>query len=149
MRDRDLGLVCRALADPTRRRVLDLLREHARGTGELCAAFPALSRFAVLKHLGILRRARLVLVRAEGRERTNFLNAVPLRAIGERWLTAAEAADASGLLALARLAERGERSGARPAVPPRPPESPRRAPARGARSPRRLQSPSRPVEKPS
>jgi DNA-binding transcriptional ArsR family regulator len=133
MRDRDLGLVCRALADPTRRRLLDLLREGPKLTGALSAAFPRLTRFAVMKHLGVLRRARLVLVRAEGRERVNSLNAVPLAAIGERWLRPEESAHASGLLALARLAERGER----------------RAPGGGARAPRRASSSTRPVEKPS
>jgi DNA-binding transcriptional ArsR family regulator len=86
----DLTPVWKALADPTRRRLLDLLRARPRTTGELAARVP-LSRFAVMKHLGVLARARLVLVRRRGRERWNHLNAVPIRRIYERWLSPYEA----------------------------------------------------------
>jgi DNA-binding transcriptional ArsR family regulator/uncharacterized protein YndB with AHSA1/START domain len=95
----------KALGDPTRRRILDLLHERARTTGELAAAFPKLSRFAVMKHLGILERARLLAVRRRGRERWNHLNAVPLQRIYERWLRPYEATWARSLLALARQVE--------------------------------------------
>ena len=101
----DLDPVFRALADRTRRRVLDLLRAAPRTTGDLCAAFPGLSRFGVLKHLAILKRARLVIVRPEGRLRRNYLNGVPLQALHERWMRPYEAFFASGLLSLQRLAE--------------------------------------------
>jgi DNA-binding transcriptional ArsR family regulator len=76
----------RALADPARRAILDLLRDGPRRTGELCAAFEV-SRFAVMKHLTVLERAGLVIVRREGRVRWNYLNPAPLQAIHERWMT--------------------------------------------------------------
>src|SRR2546423_633410 len=63
--------VWKALANPVRRRMLDLLRARPRTTGELAAAFPSLTRFAAMQHLGVLARARLVLVRREGRQRVN------------------------------------------------------------------------------
>lgn len=97
--------VWRALADPTRRRILDLLRERARTTGELCRPFRRLSRFAVMKHLAILESAGLVVVRRRGRERWNHLNAVPIRDIYERWVRPFEAAWAAGLLNLQRHIE--------------------------------------------
>src|SRR5688500_14554514 len=78
--------VWRALADPTRRALLDLMRDAPRTTGELAAAFPDVTRFAVMKHLGVLTGAGLVVVRRRGRERWNHLNAVPLRQAYERWL---------------------------------------------------------------
>lgn len=79
--------VWRALADPTRRALLDLLRDAPRTTGELAAAFPDVTRFAVMKHLSVLEDAGLVVVRRRGRERWNHLNAVPLRQMYERWMS--------------------------------------------------------------
>ena len=78
--------VWRALADPTRRAVLELLRDAPRTTGELAAAFPDVTRFAVMKHLAVLSDVGLVVVRRRGRERWNHLNAVPLRQAYERWM---------------------------------------------------------------
>jgi len=94
-----------ALADPTRRRILDLLRERARTTSELCAEFPQ-SRFAVMKHLGVLEEAGLLTVRRSGRERWNAVNATPLRRIYERWLTPYQQLWASSLARLGAIAER-------------------------------------------
>ena len=71
-----LDPVFKALADPTRRKVLDLLRLRARTTGELCAEFPGLSRFAVMKHVGVLHGAGLVTVRREGRTAIPVLRSV-------------------------------------------------------------------------
>lgn len=101
-----LDAVFKALADPTRRKVLDLLRARARTTGELCSAFPGLSRFAVMKHLGVLHEAGLVTVRREGRVRWNHLNAVPLRRMYERWVSRYEDEWAGALLRLQARAER-------------------------------------------
>ncbi|HEU0130102.1 MAG TPA: metalloregulator ArsR/SmtB family transcription factor [Mycobacteriales bacterium] len=78
--------VWRALADPSRRALLDLLRDGPRTTGDLAAAFPDVTRYAVMKHLAVLTDAGLVTVRRRGRERWNHLNAVPLRQAYERWL---------------------------------------------------------------
>jgi len=105
MTEDDLDPVWKALADPTRRALLDLLKGRPRMTGELAAAFPHLSRFAVMKHLGVLEEAGLVLVRRRGRERWNHLNAVPIRALAERWIGGYEAAWAGSLLRLRDVAE--------------------------------------------
>jgi len=73
-----------ALADPTRRAVLDLLRGGTRPAGEIARAFPV-SRPAISKHLGILRRAHLVEEWREGRHRLYQLNPGPLKAV-DSWL---------------------------------------------------------------
>ena len=73
-----------ALADPTRRAVLDLLRNGVRPAGEIARAFPV-SRPAISKHLRILRRAHLVEEHREGRHRLYQLNPEPLKAV-DSWL---------------------------------------------------------------
>ena len=73
-----------ALADPTRRAVLDLLRAGTRPAGEIARAF-TVSRPAISKHLSILRRAHLVEERREGRHRMYHLNPEPLKAV-DSWL---------------------------------------------------------------
>ena len=74
-----------ALADPTRRHVLDVLRGSEQPAMQIVQEFPHLSRPAVLKHLGILRETGLVTQRAQGRERLYRLNPTPLRAVDD-WL---------------------------------------------------------------
>jgi DNA-binding transcriptional ArsR family regulator len=74
----------RALADPTRRAVLDLLRKGTLPAGQIAHAFPV-SRPAISKHLRLLRRAHLVQERREGRHRFYQLNPGPLRAV-DSWL---------------------------------------------------------------
>lgn len=74
-----------ALADPTRRAVLDLLRRGSRPAGQIARAFP-ISRPAISKHLRLLRRARLVQERRQGRLRVYQLDARPLKAI-DSWLS--------------------------------------------------------------
>jgi len=73
-----------ALADPTRRAVLELLRQGSQPAGAIARAFP-LSRPAVSKHLRLLRRAHLVQERREGRHRLYQLNPGPLQAV-DSWL---------------------------------------------------------------
>ena len=73
-----------ALADPTRRAVLDLLRRGSQPAGQIASAFPV-SRPAISKHLRLLRRAHLVREHREGRNRVYQLNPEPLRAVGP-WL---------------------------------------------------------------
>jgi DNA-binding transcriptional ArsR family regulator len=79
--------VWQALADPTRRALIDRLAGGARTTSQLCEGMP-MSRFGVMKHLAILERAGLVIARRHGRLRLNHLNAAPLRALSTRWLSA-------------------------------------------------------------
>jgi DNA-binding transcriptional ArsR family regulator len=73
-----------ALADPTRRSVLDLLRKGSLPAGQIAQAFPV-SRPAISKHLRLLRRAHLVEERREGRHRVYRLNPEPLKAV-DSWL---------------------------------------------------------------
>jgi DNA-binding transcriptional ArsR family regulator/uncharacterized protein YndB with AHSA1/START domain len=97
-----------ALSDPTRRRILDALRDGAKTTGELADLFPT-SRFAVMKHLAVLTGAGLVVVRRRGRERWNHLNAMPIQRIYERWVRRYESHWAAGLSGLERAIESGGR----------------------------------------
>ena len=73
-----------ALADPTRRAVLDLLRRGSQPAGQIAQAFPV-SRPAISKHLRLLRRAHLVSEHREGRNRVYQLNPEPLRAV-DSWI---------------------------------------------------------------
>jgi DNA-binding transcriptional ArsR family regulator/uncharacterized protein YndB with AHSA1/START domain len=95
----DTGLLWRALADPTRRQILDLLRERPLITGEIAAQFP-ISRIAVMRHLEVLSQAGLVTSRKRGRERWHYLNTVPLQKLHRRWADPAAAGFASALLRL-------------------------------------------------
>ena len=96
--------VWRALGDPSRRFILDRLRERPHTTGELCAYFEA-TRYAVMKHLKVLEGASLVIVERRGRERINHLNVVPIQNIYRRWIRPFEALPADRLLKVKRLAE--------------------------------------------
>jgi DNA-binding transcriptional ArsR family regulator len=100
-----LDAVWKALSDPTRRAVLDVLRDGPRTTTEVVSEFPDLTRFAVMKHLDVLRAAGLVTTRANGRQRVNYLDAVPIREIYERWVSGFEDLWASQLLGLKRDVE--------------------------------------------
>jgi len=91
MRDRQVTYPARnqeatfqALADPTRRAVLDLLRGGSQPAGQIASAFPV-SRPAISKHLRLLRRAHLVREHREGRHRVYRLNPEPLRAV-DSWI---------------------------------------------------------------
>ena len=98
----------RALADPTRRRILDLLRQRPLITGEIAAQFP-ISRIAVMRHLEVLGEAGLVASRKRGRERWHYLNAVPLQRLQRRWAEPVAAGFASTLLRLQDTIETGDR----------------------------------------
>ena len=78
--------VFRALADASRRQLLDRLhRRNGRTLSELCQGLQ-MSRQAVTKHLAILEAANLVATRRHGREKLHFINPVPINAIAERWI---------------------------------------------------------------
>ncbi|HUF77247.1 MAG TPA: metalloregulator ArsR/SmtB family transcription factor, partial [Longimicrobiales bacterium] len=83
----ELDDVWRALSNPVRRRILDMLVEGPLTTGNLASRFPELSRFAVMQHLKVLEEADLVVPRRSGRERHNYLNPVPVQRIYERWVS--------------------------------------------------------------
>lgn len=98
------GAVWLALSDPTRRRILDLLRERPRITGDIASHFDV-SRIAVMRHLQVLSAAGLVTSRKRGRERWHYLDAVPLRRMYERWVDTHAASWASGLLRFGQRVE--------------------------------------------
>lgn len=104
----DLDHIWKALSDPTRREVLDLLRDGPRQTTEIVEKFPHLSRFGVMKHLDVLREAGLVNTRSEGRRRINSLNVAPIRQIMERWISKYEAYWTNTLLRVKESAESEE-----------------------------------------
>jgi DNA-binding transcriptional ArsR family regulator/uncharacterized protein YndB with AHSA1/START domain len=106
--------VWQALADPTRRRILDLLRKSPRTAGQLASLFET-SRFAIRKHLLVLEAAGLVVVRPSGRERWLHLNAMPLHTVYERWVTPYQAHWAGKL---SRFKQSVERGGSMPASTP-------------------------------
>lgn len=102
---RDGGaLVWRALADPSRRKLLDLLKEQPGTTGELCEFFE-FSRFAVMKHLRVLQHANLVIAEPRGRERLNHLNPIPIQQIYERWIRPYQVISAERILRLKAIVE--------------------------------------------
>jgi DNA-binding transcriptional ArsR family regulator len=105
MPDDDLDSVWKALADSTRRSILDLLRHGPRTTTEIVESFPHMTRFGVMKHIDVLRAAGLVHTREERRQRINSLNVVPIRQIYERWVGRFEELWASHLLRIKEDAE--------------------------------------------
>jgi DNA-binding transcriptional ArsR family regulator len=79
--------VFKALADPTRRRLLDLLfARDGRTLTELEAEVEDMTRFGVMKHLRVLEEANLVITRRSGREKLHYLNPVPIQQIHDRWI---------------------------------------------------------------
>lgn len=113
----DESAVWHALADPTRRRILDLLRDRPRITGDIASRFE-ISRIAVMRHLDVLSAAGLVTNRKRGRERWHYLNAVPLERMYERWVEAHSGQWAASLLRFRRSVESrpARMSANRPAV---------------------------------
>ncbi len=80
--------VFKALADPTRRRLLDALFTcDGLSAGALCALVPEMSRFGVMKHLGVLEGAGLVITHRSGRTKLHYLNPVPIGQIADRWIS--------------------------------------------------------------
>lgn len=79
-------LVFKALADSRRREILDLLKDEPRTTGDICAHFRQLDRCTVMQHLGVLEKAGLIFTKKEGRFKWNYLDAVPIRKIYDRWI---------------------------------------------------------------
>jgi len=83
----ELGSAFKALADPTRRFLLDLLFDRdGRTLSDLEAELPEMTRFGVMKHLRVLEEADLVVTQRSGREKHHFLNPVPIRLIHDRWI---------------------------------------------------------------
>ena len=83
----DDDAVFKALADPSRSLLLDLLYERDGRTLTELDAELEMTRFGVMKHLKVLEEANLVVTRRHGREKLHFLNPVPIRQVYERWVT--------------------------------------------------------------
>jgi uncharacterized protein YndB with AHSA1/START domain len=97
--------VFRALADPTRRSLLDeLYREDGQTLKALEQRLP-MTRIGVMKHLKVLEDARLVTTKKRGREKLHFLNAVPIRLVHDRWVSKYAEPWAAGLVGLKRNLE--------------------------------------------
>jgi DNA-binding transcriptional ArsR family regulator len=86
MHEGDDDRVFRALADPTRRHLLDRLFERDGRTLTELESELEMTRFGVMKHLRVLEEAGLVVTRRAGREKHHFLNPVPIRQIHDRWI---------------------------------------------------------------
>jgi DNA-binding transcriptional ArsR family regulator len=116
-KEESLDQVWKALSDPTRRAILDVLRDRPRTTTEIVGRVPQLSRFGVMKHLEVLRQAQLVSTREAGRQRVNSLNVVPIRQIYERWVGPFQELWSGELLGIKDMAEtegsRGRRKASR------------------------------------
>lgn len=108
-RHKNSDQIWKALADATRREILDFLAERPRGTGEVVAKFDGkLCRTAVMKHLSILADANLVLIRREGRNRWNYLNPAPIQEVCDRWVSRHVKQVASSMAKLKELVEERE-----------------------------------------
>jgi DNA-binding transcriptional ArsR family regulator len=82
----DVDRVFKALADPTRRFLLDLLFAREGQTLTELESAVEMTRYGVMKHLKVLEEADLVVTRRSGREKLHFLNAVPIREVHDRWI---------------------------------------------------------------
>ncbi len=103
--------VFRALADPTRRALLDRLSERNGQTlGELCGPL-AMARQSATQHLGVLEAANLITTVRRGREKLHYLNPVPLWDIQERWIDKFERPRLRALSAIRQRAEEGAMTG--------------------------------------
>lgn len=101
--------VFRALADASRRKLLDKLhRKNGQTLGELCEGLQ-MTRQAVAKHLAILKNANLVSWKREGRERIHFINPVPIHEIAERWISKFESQHLQALAQLKKSLEGEDR----------------------------------------
>ncbi len=79
--------VFKALANGRRRQMLDAIKDAPLTTGALCERFAEMDRCTVMQHLKVLEEADLIVARREGRERWNHLNALPIQAIHDRWIS--------------------------------------------------------------
>jgi len=103
--DEAVNDVFRALADPSRRALLDALhKRNGQTLGALCDGM-AMTRQAVTKHLAVLEAANLVAVVWRGREKLHYLNPVPIHEISERWISKYERARLTALSALKKALE--------------------------------------------
>jgi DNA-binding transcriptional ArsR family regulator len=106
MAEADLSEVFKALADPTRRFLLDLLFARDGRTLTELESELEMTRFGVMKHLKVLEAANLVVTRRSGREKLHFLNPVPIRQLHDRWIDKYTERNVTALLDLKNELER-------------------------------------------
>ena len=99
--------IFKALAVPVRRQILDALRDNPMTTGELTDRFDEIDRCTVMPHLKVLTEADLIIPVRRGRVRWNHLNALPIKAIHDRWIGPIAAGAVDGLAALKTDLESG------------------------------------------
>jgi DNA-binding transcriptional ArsR family regulator len=101
----DDDTVFKALADPTRRFLLDLLFQRDGRTLKELESGLEMTRFGVMKHLRVLEEANLVVTRKSGREKLHFINPVPIRLIHDRWIDKFREREVTALTALKTMLE--------------------------------------------
>lgn len=101
----DTESIWKALSDPHRRKLMDLMRESPKTTGDLVSEFSSIGRCAIMKHLSILEQSHLIVPKKVGKHRWNYINAMPIQVIYERWVKKYEAQWASSLIQLKELSE--------------------------------------------
>jgi uncharacterized protein YndB with AHSA1/START domain/DNA-binding transcriptional ArsR family regulator len=118
----DMDTVFRALADPTRRHLLDRLRAHNGQTlGELCSTL-GMTRQSATQHLDLLVDANLVAVVRHGRERRHYLNPVPIHEIGQRWIARFDLPHLNAISAITARAEEQAMTEPTPSTTTQPPD---------------------------
>lgn len=101
-------LVFKALADGTRRALLDALFEcDGQSVQALCGRFPEMTRFGVMKHLAVLEAANLVITHRDGRQKLHHLNPVPIQQLAERWISKYAQPFTRAMVGLQSALERG------------------------------------------
>ena len=95
LREAKYDLILKALGDSRRRKILDLIRDKPRTTGELCNHLKKLDRCTVMQDLSVLERADLIIVKRKANYRWNYINPLPIKEIYDRWICnyAAESVD--------------------------------------------------------
>jgi len=108
------GDVFRALADPTRRALLDsLFNRDGQTLNELCERFPEMTRFGVMKHLVVLADVNLVITARHGRTKRHYLNPVPIEQVANRWISKYAARFTAALVGLDKQVTADRRTEAR------------------------------------
>jgi len=103
--EEELSSVFKALGHPIRRQILDILKQSPKTTGELNESFPEVTRYAIMKHLTILEEGKLILTRRKGKYKLNYLNAVPLQEMYNRWVGKYMQSTANSLINLRSIVE--------------------------------------------
>jgi DNA-binding transcriptional ArsR family regulator len=117
-RDAPHDAIFKALGDARRRRMLDLIKDRGRTTGDLCTHFKRLDRCTVMQHLAVLERAELIIVKRAGRHRWNYLNPLPIQELADRWMSRYAVGAADRLARLKRELEDGQPSSQDPSRGP-------------------------------